>query len=530
MGFILKNSFQTTSGFLNLNVSTAPTGYTVNYALVGGGGSGGFNWGGGGGAGQVVQSTTNLAFSTLYNIVVGTGVTGTSYGNPSLPIAYPSIFATAFAYGGGSGGNGILGYTNGNNGGSGGGACSGYSLNLTNTIDSYGGTATSGYAGGDSIAPRISGGGGGAGSIGGSGTLTGSGNGGAGVAITISGYSAGTFAGGGGGGAYTGFFAGSGGSSIGGAGAALPNANGGNATANTGSGGGGNAGGGGGVGGSGASGIVILSIPTANYPGDAYVNGGVADSSVWTKTTSGSNTILTFKKNSTYASSAGTPLTTSYNINALAVGGGGGGGSVIDLILHSYAGGNGGSVFDTSIDPEGAIIATTGTTYTISTGVGGQGGGYEGNVSNNASQSATNGGNSTIKIGASPILVVSGGAALSVPPYYGGNGSAGSGEPGDPTQGGNGGTGVESYITGNSVFYGGGGGGGGISVGDNGDGLIGQGGAGANGNLASNGQNGVVILSIPINNYTGKITGNPSFSVNGSNVILTYNNSGTYTA
>ena len=435
MGFILKNSFQTTSGFLNLNVATAPTGYSVNYALIGGGG--GAIRGGGGGAGGVLQGSQNIAFSTLYNIVVGgggfksNGYDSTSFGN--------------IGYGGGAGG---AQDKNGSSGGSGG-------------AGDYSNTTT----------------------IGGNG-------------VSGQGY-----AGGGNNGYYDPYYP-------------------------TGGGGVGNDG----TPGSGGSGKILLSIPTANYPGDAYVNGGVSDSAVWTKTTSGSKTILTFKKSSSYGSSVGTPLTTSYNINALAVGGGGGGGSGIDPILHSYAGGNGGSVFDTSIDPEGAIIATTGTTYTISTGAGGQGSGYEGNNTNNASQSATNGTASTIKIGASTILAVSGGAALSVPPYYGGNGSADPGEPGDPTQGGNGGTGVESYITGNSVFYGGGGGGGGSSVGDNGDGLIGQGGAGATGNLASNGQNGAVILSIPINNYTGKITGNPSFSVNGSNVILTYNNSGTYIA
>ena len=516
MGFILKNSFQPTSGFLNLNVATAPTGYSVNYALIGGGG--GAIRGGGGGAGGVLQGSQNIAFSTLYNIVVGgggfksNGYDSTSFGN--------------IGYGGGAGG---AQDKNGSSGGSGGAG----DYSNTTTIGGNG-VSGQGYAGGGNIGyydPYYpTGGGGGAGGVGSNAiNATTSGNGGIGVAITIDGYSAGNFAGGGGGGVYSGGLTNAGTGSFGGGnGGYSGSGNGTSGADNTGGGGGGA--GTNGTPGSGGSGKILLSIPTANYPGDAYVNGGVSDSAVWTKTTSGSKTILTFKKSSSYGSSVGTPLTTSYNINALAVGGGGGGGSVIDLILHSYAGGNGGSVQDTSIDPEDAIIATTGTTYTISTGVGGQGGGYEGNVSNNASQSATNGGNSTIKIGASPILVVSGGAALSVPPYYGGNGSAGSGEPGDPTQGGNGGTGVESYITGNSVFYGGGGGGGGISVGDNGDGLIGQGGAGANGNLASNGQNGVVILSIPINNYTGKITGNPSFSVNGLNVILTYNNSGTYTA
>ena len=529
MGFILNTSFQPSSGFLNLNVATVPTGYSVNYALVAGGGAGGGNWGGGGGAGQVIQSTTNLAFSTLYNVIVGTGVNGTSALTPPLSLANPSIFAATFAIGGGSGGTGVYNYLNGNNGGSGGGSSNDHAVSFTPSSSYVGGSGLFGNNGGSSNAPNYSGGGGGAGGVGGDGTLINSGNGGAGVAITISGYYAGTFAGGGGGGGFIGVLGGSG-SSGGGNGATGNSADGGNATANTGSGGGGNSGGGGGVGGNGGSGIVILSIPTASYPGDSYVNGGVVDSSVWTKTTSGSNTILTFKKNSTYASSAGAPSSFSYKINALLAGGGGGGGAGSDPILHSYAGGNGGNVFDTSIDPESAINVTTGTTYTISPGVGGQGSGYEGNNTNNAYQSATSGGNSTIKIGVSLILVAGGGAALSVPAYYGGNGSADPGEPGDPDQGGNGGAGVESYITGNSVFYGGGGGGGGLNIGDGGDGLIGQGGDGATGNSAKNGQNGAVILSIPINNYTGKITGTPLVATDGTNVILTFRDSGTYTA
>ena len=516
------------------------SGYSVNYAVVGGGGAGGGNWGGGGGAGQVVQSTTNLAFSTIYNIVVGTGVTGTAYNNPSLPIANPSVFATGFACGGGSGGDGLQGYTNGNTGGSGGGACSGYSVNLTNTLTSYGGTATSGYAGGDSIAPRISGGGGGAGSAGGSGTLTGSGNGGAGIAITITGYSAGTFAGGGGGGAGQTYTAGNGGSGGGGNGASGLNVSGGNATANTGSGGGGNSGGGGGVGGSGASGIVILSIPTANYPGDAYVNGGVADSSVWTKTTSGSNTILTFKKNSTYASSAGYPTPPfTYPTKILTIVGGGAGGDYMANI-QSGTGGDGGQSSEVSAS------ITTGQVLTISVGLGGQAATFDGN--SNVITNPSDGYPTSVTINGFVYCASEGGIngadiADSGQPYLGGNGNNIGYNDDDPNNdkykgsGINGGNGYVSTITGTSVYYGGGGAGQtyGGSYGTNGLGSLGIGGKGGTYNTAhpsTAGDNGAVILAIPALRYTGNTSGNPlvNYDSSNNNVILTYRNSGAYTA
>jgi hypothetical protein len=419
MGFILNTSFQPTSGFLNLNVSTAPTGYSVNYALVGGGGAGGGNWGGGGGAGQVIQSTTNLAFSTLYNIFVGTGVDGTFAGTPPLSLANPSIFAATFAIGGGSGGTGVNGYLNGNNGGSGGGSSNDHAISFVPSLNYVGGSGLFGNNGGSSNAPNYSGGGGGAGGVGGDGTLINSGNGGAGIAITISGYYAGTFAGGGGGGGYIGVLGGSG-SSGGGYGATGNSANGGNATANTGSGGGGNSGGGGGVGGNGGSGIVILSIPTASYPGDTYVNGGVVDSSVWTKTTSGSNTILTFKKNSTYASSAGAPSSFTYTTNILSIGGGGAGGDYRDYI-GSGTGGNGGQSFFKI-----SQSITTGQVLTINVGAGGQTAQFDNN--NNNISSPTDGGTTNVTINDEEVCASDGGTNGAYltdngQPYLGGNGN-----------------------------------------------------------------------------------------------------------
>jgi hypothetical protein len=40
----------------------------------------------------------------------------------------------------------------------------------------------------------------------------------------------------------------------------------------------------------------------------------------------------------------------------------------------------------------------------------------------------------------------------------------------------------------------------------------------------------VVILSIPTNKYSGTTTGSPTVTTSGSNTILTYTSSGSYTA
>jgi hypothetical protein len=60
----------------------------------------------------------------------------------------------------------------------------------------------------------------------------------------------------------------------------------------------------------------------------------------------------------------------------------------------------------------------------------------------------------------------------------------------------------------------------------------GGGGGGAYNTIYSGGDggSGVVILSIPTALYSGTTTGSPSVSTSGSNTILTYNSSGTYTA
>jgi hypothetical protein len=46
----------------------------------------------------------------------------------------------------------------------------------------------------------------------------------------------------------------------------------------------------------------------------------------------------------------------------------------------------------------------------------------------------------------------------------------------------------------------------------------------------ANGGSGVVILSIPTANYTGITTGSPTVTTSGSNKILKFTATGTYTA
>jgi hypothetical protein len=144
----------------------------------------------------------------------------------------------------------------------------------------------------------------------------------------------------------------------------------------------------------------------------------------------------------------------------------------------------------------------------------------------------------------------------------GGGGAAGVGQngQGSPTKSGDGGPGLAVSITGSSVAYAGGGGGGGrnpnTTYGFNGVGGIGGGGDGSyvtgTGGLGSpgtantggggggggetssgtggNGGSGVIIIRIPTNRYTGTVTGSPTITTDGSDTIITFTGTGTYTA
>jgi len=143
---------------------------------------------------------------------------------------------------------------------------------------------------------------------------------------------------------------------------------------------------------------------------------------------------------------------------------------------------------------------------------------------------------------------------------YAGGGGGGAGAPGEnipssqnPPLGGNGGIGLQSSITGTSIYRAGGGGGATQSGASYGNGGLGGGGrsqifggsqatagtsntgGGGGGNYTytgggNQGGSGVVILRMPTAKYSGTTTGSPTVTTDGSDTILTYTSSGTYTA
>lgn len=282
-------------------------GYVGSYLIVAGGGGGGINSAGGGGAGGLLTANYVFQGGATYTVVVGAGGTAISASGATQPNGNPGSNSTISvsgtfapntsvitAYGGGFG-TGI----NAGSGGSGGGGGSNGGKGVY-PGSTYISAARQGYDGGvgasDGATYAVGGGGGGAGAAGVSGvnapTAPG-GAGGAGVASSITGSSV-TYAGGGGGSGDTrGSHAGGAGGSGGGGAGGNTTLNAVSGTANTGGGGGGGpyaastvtAGGGG-------SGVVIFSVPTANYTGT--VTGSP------TVTTSGSNTIIKFTSSGSY--------------------------------------------------------------------------------------------------------------------------------------------------------------------------------------------------------------------------------------
>jgi hypothetical protein len=262
----------------NYAVSTVSSNvYTVNYLIVAGGGGGG-NYGGGGGAGGMTTGTNIIIPGQIYSITIGAGGAGASSGSGSGThgsTGTNSSFNYNVAFGGGGGGGNdpstVAAHT-GYNGGSGGGASNQNAVGIAGL--GVPGQGFNGGTGTGSAGTTISGGGGGASAVGGTP------NGGAGLSSSITG-SAITYAGGGGAGgsSATGSTGGTGGGgNYGVAG-----------TANLG-------GGGGGYNGSGAfaggSGVVILSVPTANYTGTTTGSPTI--------TTNGIYKVLTFTASGSY--------------------------------------------------------------------------------------------------------------------------------------------------------------------------------------------------------------------------------------
>jgi len=280
-----------TSGVNSGDQALDPITYSIDFLVTGGGGGGASAYyGAGGGAGGYRTSTQSLTVGTVITVTVGDGgVGGVFQDNSGVQGSSSSIsgsgLTTITSAGGGYGG----GYASaGGNGGSGGGA--GANLNTVGLGNTPSTSPSQGNDGSGGVGEPSGSAGGGAGAVGGNKSGANGGAGGAGSSSSITGSSV-TYAGGGGGGGYNagGGVGGAGGSGGGGAGGTGGGTNG---TANTGGGGGGAERLGTQTGGTGGKGVVILSIPTANYSGT--ITGSP------TEATSGSNKILTFTGTGSY--------------------------------------------------------------------------------------------------------------------------------------------------------------------------------------------------------------------------------------
>jgi len=229
-----------------------------------------------------------------------------------------------------------------------------------------------------------------------------------------------------------------------------------------------------------------------------------------------------------------------------------------------------GNVITATIGAGGVSAATGTTTAGVNSSISGTGlttitsagGGFAGGVSGNdgvGGAGGSGGGGGFDNAGGagntpstSPVQGYAGGTGYASAPNYGGGGGGGASAVGtnstggSSSGGGNGGAGTASSITGSSVTYAGGGGGGFAGTGGSGgggnaasttpgsgdqDGTANTGGgAGGADTGARSGGSGVVILNMPTADYSGTTTGSPTITTSGSNTIIKFTGTGTYTA
>jgi hypothetical protein len=273
-----------------------------------------------------------------------------------------------------------------------------------------------------------------------------------------------------------------------------------------------------------------------------------------------------------------------YSIDFLVVAGGGGGGGTAASSGSGGGGGAGGYRTSTQSVPVGTVITVTvgdggaggasgnnrgtsgsnssisGSSLTTITSAGGGGGGsgqgsgtqdgLNGGSGGGTGYAGTTGGSGNTP-STSPSQGNNGGVQPAAANPYGGAGGGGASAVGVSGHGGNGGAGTASSITGSSVTRAGGGAGGNEAAaggtggaGGGGNGAqnttggagtanTGGGGGGGGGNLANAGGaggKGVVILSVPTASYSSTTTGSPTVTTSGSNTIMQFNGSGSYTA
>jgi hypothetical protein len=263
-----------------------------------------------------------------------------------------------------------------------------------------------------------------------------------------------------------------------------------------------------------------------------------------------------------------------YGIEYLVVGGGGSGGSrnsagggagghttnftgtKIQLQVGSVytvtVGGGGTQPSTESIGNDGDDSVLSGAGIATVTAIGGGGGGNGSNAGRDGGSGGGSGSFQTSSFGAGTSgQGNNGGVGLgnSNPYSAGGGGGAGaSGGNGTGGGGGAGGAGLASSITGSTVTRAGGGGGnaysssgaggsgGGGAGRDSGDGDAGTantggggGGCRLNSDQGGAGGSGVVVLRVPTASYSGTTTGSPTVTTQGSDKVLLFNGSGSYT-
>jgi hypothetical protein len=205
---------------------------------------------------------------------------------------------------------------------------------------------------------------------------------------------------------------------------------------------------------------------------------------------------------------------TGFNLTAI----GGGGGASRDQDGNGAPGGSGGGGAGSGNAATGAGAGTAGQGNSGGAGTGELGGDSAGGGGGGASTSGTAGSADTGGPGGTGVQW-----AIDSNYYAGGGGGSGLYDP-HGTSSGAGGAG------------GGGRGGGGYSTGGGIPGYPatvntgGGGGGGSGGSSGGNGGSGIVAIAVPTSSYTGTTTGSPTVTVIGSNTVMYFTSSGSYTA
>jgi hypothetical protein len=273
-----------------------------------------------------------------------------------------------------------------------------------------------------------------------------------------------------------------------------------------------------------ANGIAVHSVANTGY-GYAANTGAtiIASGNTAQRPSSSANGAIRFNTSNNvveyYVSGAWSPIN-SYTASYLVVAGGGGGAGGQDGVRYS-GGGGGGTVASGTI-----AVLVVGTSYTVTVGAGGAGGATASNGANGSNSVF----GSITSTGGAGALGASGGIAGA----NGGNGGAGA-APGSAGSSGTflyaaGGGGSRGGVGG---VYGGGDGGasnfaGVAAVANSGSG--GGGGDPLNSRVGGAGGSGIVFITVPTSFYSGTTTGSPTVTTSGTNTILKFTSSGTYTA